>query len=62
MFKPNVLLHLGKQHLCCVTQYREIKCIVFDAQNTAWIVSTKGLEKCCDSLELFQNVTPFWME
>lgn len=35
MFKPNVLLHLGKQHLCCVTQYREIKCIVFDAQSSA---------------------------
>ena len=33
MFKSNVLLHLGKQHLCCVTQYREIKCIVFDAEH-----------------------------
>lgn len=33
MLKPNVLLHLGKQHLwemSCVTYYREIKCIVFD--------------------------------
>lgn len=30
MFRANVLLHLEKQHLCCVTQYWEIKCIVFD--------------------------------
>ena len=31
MFRTNVFLHLGKQHLCCVTEYREIKCIAFDA-------------------------------